>query len=194
MTLAALADSPTLNMVQGQISPGGVTDDVVLDAFLAYDRAAFVPADVKARANVDDNVCDAQGNLLLLRPLTFALMVQELVAQPGRGQIAVFGDATGYAVTILNEIGFAALPVADEGALQAGAPWQAVLINGAVTALPDYLFDHLEEDGTVLAVVRAPDETVGSIQIVSRISGPYELGQAGAPYAPGFAPAVGFAL
>lgn len=178
---AALAESATLNMVQGQIAPNGVTDDGVLGAFLTVDRTAFVPASLAARALCDEDVVGLEGNLLLLKPLTLALMAQYLSQQGARGAVAVIGDDAGYAVEILRELGFAALPVTEESALLNGAPWQAVLLHGAVTEIPSFLFSYLDENGVVLAVRQAVGAAMGDIVVARPGKDILFLGQAGAP-------------
>lgn len=187
-------DSPTLNMVQNQIAPNGVTHEGVLEAFLAHDRASYLPPYAVPRAYADDNVTDKDGRALLLRPTTLALMIQHLARREERGQVAVIGDATGYIRDLLSDLGFAALDVADEAALAAGAPWQAILLNGAVPALPDFLFAHLEERGVVLAIRQPEDAKMGDIVAAGHPRGAVTLGQAGAPCVPGLVPEKEFAL
>lgn len=194
MTLAAFADSPTLNMVQGQIAPNGVTHDGVMEAFLMLDRASYLPNGTQARATMDDNVCDPAGSLLLLRPLTLAWMAQNLARSDQRGQVAVIGDASGYTTDLLRAIGFAAIDIADEAGLSAAAPWQAILLHGAVPSLPSILFPYLEPRGVVLAVVQPEGRAMGDVVAAMGPSSQTVLGQAGAPYVDGFQPQKGFAL
>ncbi len=194
MTLAAFADSPTLNMVQGQIAPNGVTHDAVMETFLMFDRAAYLPPIAQARATMDDNVCDATGALLLLRPLTLAWMIQHLARSDQRGQVAVIGDASGYTADLLRALGFAAIDVADEEALGAAGPWQGILLHGAVPALPPILFPYLEPRGVLLAVVQPAGQAMGDVVAAMGASSLTVLGQAGAPYVEGFAPLKSFSL
>lgn len=178
---AVPAESATLNMVQCQIAPNGVTHDDVLSAFLSVDRTAYVPTALAPRALCDDDVTGPDGGLLLLKPLTLALMVQHLARQSGRGAIAVIGDETGYVVDLLRVLGFAALPVMEENALLNGAPWQGVLLNGAVADIPAFLFPYLEEGGCVLAVRQAQGAAMGSVTATTSAKDDLLLGQAGAP-------------
>lgn len=187
-----MTESPTLNMVQGQIAPNGVTHDGVLEAFLAHDRASYLPAGLAARAYADDNLIDGEGRLVLLRPLTLALMAQQLAKQKTRGQVAIIGDPTGYTSDVLCALGFAAIHVADDAALDAGAPWQAVLLHGSVEAIPAFLFTHMEPLGVVLGIVQ--NGVIGDITAAVNPAAKTLLGQASAPQLPGLQAKKEFAL
>ena len=185
-------DSPTLNMVQNQIAPNGVTNDGVLEAFLAHDRANYVPSSLQARAYADDNIIADDGALVMLRPLALALMVQHLARQETRGQVAVIGDPTGYVSDVLHDLGFAAIDVADDAALDAGSPWHAIVINGAVEAIPAFLFPHLDAHGIVLTIQQKG--AIGDIVAATTPAAKTVLGQASAPLLPAFVAKKEFAL
>lgn len=188
-------DSPTLNMVQNQIAPSGVTHDGVLEAFLAHDRAGSLPPDLRARAYADDDIVDDEGNGVMLRPLTLALMLQHLARDPSRGQVAVIGDATGYASSLLHDLGFAAIDVTEESALHVGGKWQGILLYGAVSALPANLFAYLEPQGVMLAVLQKQGSAIGDIVAASHPSSAHLiLGQAHAPRLQALEPQKEFAL
>ena len=83
------------------------------------------------------------------------------------------------------------------GPLAAGypsqAPYDAILLSGAVDEVPEALFDQLAEGGRLLAVVR--QRTVGKAKLFRKAGGlvaERELFDAATPLLPGFARQPGF--
>ncbi len=171
-----------INMVQGQLAPNGIQDQSVLDAFLSVDRGAFLTGVPQASAYIDQSVLGNDGELLMIRPLAFAMMVQSMASQFDRGSVAIIGAPTGYEAKVLEKLAFAPVFIADEESLNQGAPWRAILICGAVDTMPDYFTQFLHDIGRVYTVVKDDDYVTGDIIALNK-KGYYDvIGQAGVPY------------
>ena len=152
-------------MVDSQLRPQGVNDPSVLAAMSLVPREKFVPEDQRALAYADRAIPLGDGRALPPAAVT-GLLLTALV--PMRGESAlVVGAATGYAVAILAEMGIKAVGLESssalaaaaktlkvsvaEGQLEAGhrssAPYDFILLNGAVEFIPDQLVDQLKDGG-----------------------------------------------
>ncbi len=163
----------------------------------------------------------AQARRGMMAPMVLARLVQAL--QPALGNAAiVVGSGTGYAAAVLDDIGLSvtaleeeadllaaarlAWPVALPGAAPtgvlgslaqghaAGAPYDVILIDGAVAELPPALVAQLA-DGGCLAMVRSAPGQVPVAVLGRKLGGGFFLEpimDATAPMLPGFAPAPSF--
>ena len=161
-------------MVSNQLRTNAVTDTAVLAALESVARDRFVPADRAALAYVDIPVPLGEGRSLNA-PLITARLLQEAAIKPGQ-TILLVGAATGYAAALLMALGASvtalessAALAADaranlgegatvvEGPLAAGhaasAPYDAIIIDGAVDQIPASLWEQLRE-ASVTRVVR----------------------------------------
>lgn len=194
MTIEALAGSATLNLVQGQLAPNGIRNETVLEAFLSLDRTSYLPHSLKAFANIDDNVGDKDGHVLLMRPVALALMVQYLADTVSKGgNVAIIGDDSGYIRDVLAFVGFVGFVIHDEQSLKQGAPWDAIIINGCVMTTPHYLFDYTQVEGIVLTIIRPEQSGIGDIVAMSQTQNVI-LGQGSAPYNKALLPEITFSL
>jgi protein-L-isoaspartate(D-aspartate) O-methyltransferase len=167
-----------VKMVDGQIRTTDVTDTAILTAMLEVAREAFVPAELKPLAYMDEDIA-LGGGRFLMRPSPFARLVQlcgvragDLVLDVGCGRgysSAILARVAGFVVGLESDAALAAeatraLAEAGcdnvsviEGALAGGhaaqAPYDAIVIEGAVDAVPPALFDQLKEGGRLVAVV-----------------------------------------
>lgn len=153
-------------MVDSQLRPAGVNDPAVIAAMAAVERERFVPEAARALAYAE--VAVPLGDGRGLAPATaLGLLLTQLAPATGERALIV-GAATGYSAAVLaamhvevvalesdprlaaaaRENG-AALVV--EGPLDAGwkkaAPYDLLLIDGAVERLPDALLDQLADGG-----------------------------------------------
>ncbi|MCX5515088.1 protein-L-isoaspartate O-methyltransferase [Kaistia algarum] len=169
-------------MVDCQIRPVDVTDYDVLDAFAAVPRETFVPEALKPLAYIDeDMLLTAPGEpaRYLMEAGPLARLVQLADILPNESVLDV-GCGTGYAAAILSRLA-ASVTAVDENAVLAGqarsnlaglgasnvevvvgplaagwlakAPYDVILIEGAVEVLPDALIAQLAEGGRIIAVV-----------------------------------------
>lgn len=207
-------------MVDGQLRPNRVTDALVLAAMARLPREVFVPAEARARAYADDAVPLAPGRAMMA-PMVLARLLQAAAPRLGE-QALVVGAATGYAAAVLAEIGLVvtaleedaalltaaraawaeclpgARPLAVQGALveghPSGAPFQLILVDGAIATVPPGLIGQLAEGGRMAMVLSRPAglpvATLGRKLGGAFITTP--IMDAVAPALPGFAPAPSF--
>jgi protein-L-isoaspartate(D-aspartate) O-methyltransferase len=168
-------------MVDGQVRTNDVTNLDLIDAMLDIPREAFVPERLVALAYLDRDLELQAGNgapRYLLKPVVTARLIQ--AAYVGTtDHVLVVGSATGYSAAVtsrlagavvaleenpalaeaaqntLHQLGFATVtPVI--GPLVAGwpaaAPFDVIVIEGGVEAMPDPLFAQLSEGGRLVAV------------------------------------------
>jgi protein-L-isoaspartate(D-aspartate) O-methyltransferase len=169
-------------MVDSQLRTFDVNDLAVLAAFDAVPRERFVPAGREGLAYMDQDlpVADDAGGerRFMLAPMVLARLIQALQLRPGDKVLDVAGGL-GYAAAVLARLGCAVVAleadadVADamrgrlaavevEGvAVAAGplargypeaAPYDAILVNGAVETRPEALLRQLAERGRLACV------------------------------------------
>ncbi len=204
------------NMVEGQLRPNRVTSPQLLAAIGELPRERFLPDGLRSVAYADDDVPLGNGRFLM-EPMVLARLIQTLQPQPedkalvvasGRGYgaallarlvksvVAVEGDAAlaGSAEQTIRQLGIANIrqivgkPAA--GA-PAAAPYEVILIEGAVQQIPQAILDQLAEGGRLTTVTAAPAGVLGVAQLVVKEGGVTSgrpLFDAGTPALPGFAP------
>lgn len=170
-----------VKMVDGQLRTTDVTDVAILDAMLEAPREAFVPAALRPLAYMDEDIRVAPGRpgRFLMRPSPFGKLVQLADIRPGDLVLDV-GSGTGYSSAILARIaGFVVALESDpdlaaearerlagfgydnvsviEGPLEAGharqAPYDVIVVEGAVDEAPQALIGQLKDGGRLVAVV-----------------------------------------
>ena len=214
-------DDARLNMVENQLRPNKVTDERVIDAFLTIQRELFVPAALRGVAYVDDDL-PLGGGRYLMAPMVAARLVQAAVVQP-KDAVLVVGAGVGYEAAVLSlmarsvvaleenaelaRIGRSALVdhrIASvsyvEAPLAPGhrqrAPYDVILLGGAVTAVPRDLEGQLAENGRIVVVLR-PHECVGRATLITRTGGVLAqrvMFDATTPLLPGFIAKPAFAV
>jgi protein-L-isoaspartate(D-aspartate) O-methyltransferase len=198
-------------MVECQLRPQGVTDRAVVEAMGRIERERFLPNHTRPLAYVDRGVAIGDGRFLAAPAVLGQLLTQ---MAPERGQKAlVVGAGTGYSSAVLAAIGLdvvaletsAALAAAAreqdvdvfEGPLEAGyvsaAPYDQILIDGAVDYIPQPIIDQLADGGRLgTAIV---DRGITRLVIGRKAGGAFgffSIGDAGVPALPGFSRAKEF--
>ncbi len=207
------------NMVESQIRTNKVTDPDVLAAMGELPRELFVPKEKRPFAYIDEDIEIARGRFLI-EPAVLARLIQQAVI--ARGDVAlVVGCGTGYAAAVVARLcdavfalesdselaGEAARLLSElsldnvvvvEGPLEQGwsdqAPYDVILIDGAVGEVPETLFEQLAEGGRLLTVVR-PETGMGRAVLYGRRRGAIsrrELFDAAVPLLPEFRSKAGF--
>ncbi len=184
-----------LNMVDNQIRPSKVSDGRVLAAMAEVPRERFVPKKLEGAAYVDEDLAVAPGRYIM-EPAVLARLLQLAAITPGDVVLDV-GCATGYATAVLARLAATVVAVesdpklieragallaelgADnaavvEGPLAAGypkhAPYDAIVLGGAVDEVPPAITDQLAEGGRLAAVV-THGSSVGKAMLMLRVHG-----------------------
>ena len=195
-----------LAMVENQLRPQGVTDRLVLDAMGAVERERFLPSHTWPLAYVDRAVAMGDGRFLAA-PAVLGQLLTQMMPQPGQKALVV-GAGTGYSAAVLAHIGLDVVALESSAVLvdfarqagvdvikgkleagyKAGAPYDQILIDGAVEEVPEAIVQQLAEGGrlgtaltdrgiTRLIVGRKAGIAFGYVSLVD----------AGVPELPGFA-------
>ncbi len=203
-----------LNMVEGQIRPNKVTDSRIVDGMMTVPREQFVGPAQRGVAYVDEDVA-LGGGRYVMEPMVLARLLQAADIQ-ATDLVLEIGCGTGYASALLSRMASTVVAlesqgdlaaratsllsglacdnvVVVEGALAVGyakqAPYDVIVINGAVSEIPTGLIGQLAEGGRLVAVV-TQDGVQGRAVLVERIGGhasSVDLFDAGTHPLPGFA-------
>jgi protein-L-isoaspartate(D-aspartate) O-methyltransferase len=199
-------------MVERQVRPADVTDLRIQAAMLEVPREAYVPAERRAMAYLDQDV-PVNSERALLKPMVFAKLVQAAGINE-TDHVLDLGCASGYSTAVLSKLAGSVVALEQDAALaraagetlaQAGArnvsvvsgpltagwpknaPYDVIVLEGAGEIVPDSLLSQLKEDGRLVAVVgRAP---LGKATIYRKAGGhatAQPLFDAAAPLLPGF--------
>jgi protein-L-isoaspartate(D-aspartate) O-methyltransferase len=192
-------------MVESQLRPQGVTDPAVLHAMGSIARERFLPSHTRPLAYADRAVSIRDGRFLI-PPAALGQLLTQMMPRPGHKALVV-GAGTGYSAAVLAAIGAAvsaidSSPELVAAAREAGvevvqaplasglkrnAPYDVILIDGAVEFVPDSLVDQLAEGGrlgTALAERGITRLVVG--RKAAGAFGTLSIADAGVPALPGF--------
>lgn len=207
------------NMVESQLRTNEVTDARLLEAIEEIPRERFVPERYRGIAYVDEDLEIAPARYLM-EPVVLARLLQNARVAPDDVVLDV-GCGTGYSSAVLARL--AAMVVALEsdsalaaraeelladletdnvavvtGELGAGypeqAPYQVILLGGAVPEVPQAIAQQLAEGGRLLGVVHQPGKVGRAILVVRRhgVLSNLPLFDASVPFLPGFEPVQRF--
>ena len=159
-------------MVVSQLRPNAVTDQRVIAAMATLPRERFLPADVRGQAYRDTSIPIGEGRYANL-PMATARLLDAADLQAG-DRVLLIGAAGGYTAAVLAEIvgsvtavetlpalctlarealagwGDATLieaPLA--GGAPDGAPYDVLIVDGAIAHVPDALIDQVRPGGRV---------------------------------------------
>lgn len=197
-------------MVASQLRTTGVNDPRVIAAMGEVPRERFVPADRAAIAYADAQVPLGHGRALN-PPMALGRMLTEARLK-GSERALVVGAATGYAAAVLARLVASVVALEEqpelaaaarealagtgveivEGPLNAGhaagAPYDFVLIDGAVEEVPQALIDQVADGGEVaLAVIDQGVTRLGIGRVVADAFGIATYADAATAALPGFA-------
>lgn len=204
-----------LAMVSNQLRTTAVNDARVVAALRAVPREAFVPADRAVIAYVD-NAIPLGGGRSLNAPMATGRLLTELATRPGDRALIV-GAATGYSAALLARLVDNVVALEEdtnllgalrgaslngnvsvaEGPLAAGwpdgAPYDVILIDGAVEQVPQALIDQLADGGRLAVAIL--ERGVSRLSIGRKAGGAFGVvafADADAAPLPGFAEPAGF--
>jgi protein-L-isoaspartate(D-aspartate) O-methyltransferase len=166
------------NMVESQVRANRVTDSAVLRAMEAVPRELFVPKALRAFAYVDSSL-SLDDERHLVEPLVLARMVQAAAIRDNDVVLDV-GCATGYSAAVLAHMASTVVALESDadlstratrtltelgldnavvvtGTLANGyprqAPYDVILLEGAVPEVPDGLRGQLSDGGRLVAII-----------------------------------------
>ncbi len=204
-------------MVDGQLRPNKVTDRRILDAMRSLKRENFAPAPLATLAYIDQDLPLGSGRVML-KPLVIARLLQ--LARPRSGETAlVVGSGSGYGAAILASCGVQVTALEPEAALiemarsalsgQAGislvqgalaeghagaAPYDLVVIEGAVQVIPETIARQVAANGRLVTII-VENGVAGYAALAEPTTGGLRAQaafDANAPLLPGLQPAKSF--
>lgn len=210
------------NMVDCQIHPQGVISADLLNAYETLPREQFLPEEKRGIAYIDNEIPLSDGRFLM-DATTHARLVQALQLTSGHAVLDI-GDSSGYSAAILSKLagtvialeeisGFSekAEPVWNslgcsnivsfQSSMRAGlekhAPYDAILINGAVSYVPQALLNQIKDGGRLVAVLKPQERSQGKAVLYVRSGDVFSdcvLFDSSLPYLQGFEPKHDFQL
>jgi protein-L-isoaspartate(D-aspartate) O-methyltransferase len=205
-------------MVDSQLRPNDVTDPRILKAMGDIARERFVPAALSAVAYMEDCIGLGKGRTLLdARCFGKLLQLAEIRASD---RVLDVGCLTGYSTLVSSRLAQHVVGVEEDGELKRvaeknlavagatnvaiveaplaqgwpkGAPFDAIVINGAIEVEPNALLDQLADGGRLVVIVR--DRAAGHARLYLKHEGVVSerpAFDARLPLLPGFRKAAGF--
>lgn len=180
------------NMVESQLRTNRVSDPAILDAFETVPRERFVPEAQRSVAYVDEDI-PLGGGRYLMEPMVLARLLQAAAPQAHETVLDV-ACGTGFATFILGRLSATAVGLESDPALAATArrtlsdleadntlvvegpltegyakqaPYNVILLNGAVAEVPYAIREQLAEGGRLVAVIKDADG-VGRATLMQR--------------------------
>ena len=163
-------------MIDSQLRTNDVIDPAVVTAMSTVPREAHVPAALASVAYMDRAIALGQGRALNA-PLVTGRMLVAAAIRPGM-RVLLVGSATGYTAALLAALGAEVHAVEEQGELMAAArsavthdnihwvegpltagapdaaPFDRIIVEGAIDALPEALAAQLTEGGRLVAARR----------------------------------------
>ncbi len=161
-------------MVDGQIRPSDVTLYPILEAMLSVPREIYVPTEKRSVAYVGEHIALDNGRVVLA-PRVLAKMLEAVAIQPDDLVLCV-GAGLGYSTAVMARMAEAVIAVEEDTALASAAetnlseqsadnavvhtgaliegaaahgPYDVIVIDGGVEAVPNGLLDQLKLGGRI---------------------------------------------
>jgi protein-L-isoaspartate(D-aspartate) O-methyltransferase len=181
------------NMIEQQIRPWNVLDQDVLDLLVVVKREEFVPAACKALAFVDTEI-PLPGGEAMFTPKMEARILQEVMLKKHETVLEI-GAGSGYMAALLAHKGRHVTTVEISPELKAmaeanlvragvanvtveegngaagwdkGAPFDVIVISGALEVLPEAFLKQVKVGGRIAAVIGVAP--VMSVNVITRVS------------------------
>lgn len=167
-----------LHMIDGQLRPNEVNDEVIIGAITSVSREKFVPKNLSGVAYSDNEIPVAPGRSLM-GPMVFARLID--AAQVKNTDLVLdVGCATGYSSAVLGRLAEAVVALEQDAdlaklatntlaeescdnvavvtgslvdGLAAQGPYDLIFINGSIDQLPESLTDQIAEGGRLICVL-----------------------------------------
>jgi protein-L-isoaspartate(D-aspartate) O-methyltransferase len=158
-------------MVDNQLRPQGVTDRGVLAAMGSVERERFVPEAARALAYFDRPLRISPGRAMM-PPAALGQLLSEIAPRDGERALIV-GSGTGYSAAVLSAIGLDVVALESDETLAAAAktngvetvvgelargwpkeaPFDVILLDGAVEEVPPALIKQLGPNGRLAGAI-----------------------------------------
>jgi protein-L-isoaspartate(D-aspartate) O-methyltransferase len=172
------------NLISNQLMPVNIHEPDLLQAFALTPRHPFVPEHFNSAAYNDAHLSITPSRYLLSAS-SFAKMLQALHIKPTDTVLDV-GCLYGYSSAVISHLAKKVIAVECDESFTApahrlldkhhihnvvivhndlylgysdNAPYQAIILNGAVDKIPTHLFNQLDEGGRLVAIIW--DGTIG---------------------------------
>lgn len=162
-------------MITGQIMTGDVNVEEIIVALESVERELFVPEIFKQVAYVDEDISIGNGRFLM-EPLVFARILK--YAQIGKNETVLdVACGTGYSSAVLSKLAQKVVALEEDAELagkakgllasysniecvqsplvegvSVRAPYDVIIVEGAVEFIPQSFSDQLREGGRLLAL------------------------------------------
>ena len=146
-------------MIDSQLRPVGVSDRKLVAAFRAVDCEAFLPEGLKVLAYRDRAIPTDEG--ALMAPAALGRLMQALLIEPGQS-LLILGPGADYAKALAVELGAEVTTVTGEKITNGkakDAPYDRILVLGAIEELPETIADQLADGGIIAAGMTAGSVT-----------------------------------
>ncbi len=182
-------------MVDNQIRPNGVTNHQVILAFEDVPREVFVAPQEQSFAYADRELLMAESASArrMMEPVRLARLVNALPLGTD-AKVMVVGCGTGYSAAILSRLAGTVVAVEEDAALAklarerlaalgatnvtvveakltggypTGAPYDAILVDGAVETMPEALVKQLRPGGILATIER--DDRLSRAMLYERV-------------------------
>jgi protein-L-isoaspartate(D-aspartate) O-methyltransferase len=200
------------NMVDGQVRTADVTNLDLIGAMLAVPRERFVPPPLAEQAYLDGDIRIAEGRALL-KPMVLAKLLQAAQVRE-EDHVLDVACGTGYSSAVLARLAGSVVALEDDPALasqaranlaatgardvvvgtgpltegwRGAAPYDLILLNGAIEVVPHALGQQLKPSGRLACVFG--NIPVGKAMIYRIVEGQLAgrpIFDAAAPLLPGF--------
>ena len=205
-------------MVDCQLATNNVISPPVIKAMQTIPREDFLPENKRKYAYLDEDILVGEGRYLI-EPMIIARMIQAV--EPSEKDIALdVGSGSGYSAAILSYLVETVIAVESKTGLRqhagkiwgkldirniadisgentkeinANAPYDIILINGAVHSIPQSYAEMLKKDsGRMVCVLRENPKAAGKAVLITNPSNAgistVSLFDANIPYLEEFAP------
>lgn len=212
------------HMIDSQIRTAGVVDPILLEAFSTTPRELFVPEGMAEIAYADDDLKIADG-CFLMEPLVHAQLIEAANIKPSDVVLDI-AVGTGYSSAILSAKATTIIALEDNPKLRAKAnatlqgldicnvimiedaiapqgcaehaTYNVIVINGAVSHVPDMILAQLSKGGRLVTIVKANEQGMGKATLFHKCENGHvssrTLFDAATPFVKGFAPVPSFAF
>ena len=185
-----LFEKQRLNMIEGQLEPGGITDRRILNALMSVPKEMFVPAAYKESAYVD-GIIKISDHAQFIGNLELARMLTQAEIKP-TDKVMCIVSANGYYGAVVSKLAKKVVVVEEHREVtdsarnnlrelkidnvdvvisprynghEAYAPYDKIIIFGCVDYVPQIVLDQLSQDGLLIAGMDVGDYRTSNIKL-----------------------------